>query len=168
MKLLNGRCCMASYPKASMKASLAKLSQLPATTRIFCGHEYTVSFGGYLRMVGELERCSPIGNDGCLSGVSHQPGAKARPEMRSLSGNFISICLYIFPIVSVHFHQRNVSFCQKWQMDRRTKKTARSGDHLLAKMALNFVRQGCRWISRYKPAICSEVTSTEGVVSGRW
>lgn len=27
---------------ASMKASLAKLSQLPATTRIFCGHEYTV------------------------------------------------------------------------------------------------------------------------------
>ena len=35
-----------------MKASLAKLSQLPATTRIFCGHEYTVGFGVDMRMVG--------------------------------------------------------------------------------------------------------------------
>ena len=47
-----------------MKASLAKLSQLPATTRIFCGHEYTVGFGVDMRMVGELEGCSPISNDG--------------------------------------------------------------------------------------------------------
>eukprot|EP00438_Fugacium_kawagutii_P029354 Skav219656 [mRNA] locus=scaffold953:100976:103599:+ [translate_table: standard] len=29
-------------PKASMKSSLAKLSQLPGKTRVFCGHEYTV------------------------------------------------------------------------------------------------------------------------------
>lgn len=34
---------LSEIAKASMKSSLAKLSQLPGKTRVFCGHEYTVS-----------------------------------------------------------------------------------------------------------------------------
>lgn len=121
MKVLNGQCMMASYPKASMKASLAKLSQLPATTRIFCGHEYTVGFGGYTDGwgVGEMR---PIGNDGCLSGVSHQP--EQRPGRKWDHYRELHVHMYInistcFPYISI---KGMFLFVKFWQMDRRTKK----------------------------------------------
>ena len=46
-----------------------------------------------------LERCSPISNDGCLSGKLTPARAEARLEMRSQSGNCISI--WVFPKIMV-------------------------------------------------------------------